>query len=84
MSKARYGALIKSIRNSKGLKAKWVAEKIGVSISTYTEIEADRRSLTIERAGDIAAALGMTLPELLRHQVSDTLNCDLSQTGTTG
>ena len=82
MSKTRYGAIIKSIRNAKGIKAKWVAEKIGVSISTYTEIEADRRNLTVERAGEIATVLGMTLPELLRHQVSETLNPSLDQTGT--
>ena len=72
MSKDGYGALIKSIRNSRGIKAKWVAEKIGVSISTYTEIEADRRGITIERADEIARALGMTLPELLQHHVSDS------------
>jgi len=73
MSKVKYGALIKSVRNSKGIKAKWVAEKIRVSISTYTEIEADRRNLTLERAEEIAVVLGMTLQELLRHQVSDSL-----------
>jgi transcriptional regulator with XRE-family HTH domain len=73
MNKVKYGALIKAVRNSKGLKAKWIAEKIGVSISTYTEIEANRRSITLERAEKIASAMGMTLEELLRQQVSDTL-----------
>lgn len=81
--KKAYGDLIKTVRNSKGIKAKWVAEKIGVSISTYTEIEAGRRNLTLERAEEIAKALGMTLPELLQHQVSETLtNKTLDATGT--
>ena len=74
MSNARYGSLIKEVRNSKGIKAKWVAEKIGVSFSTYTEIEAGRRNLTVERAEAIALSLGMTLPELLCHNVSESLN----------
>lgn len=72
MNQLNYGSLIKSARNSKGIKAKWVAKKLGVSISTYTEIEADRRTLTLKRAEDIAGVLGMTLPELLRHQLSES------------
>jgi len=80
MNKIKYGALIKEVRNSKGIKAKWVAEKIGVSISTYTEIEADRRNLTLERAEEIAETLGVKLPDLLRYHVSETL----TQTSTTG
>lgn len=81
MNDFKYGALIKVARNSKGIKAKWVAEKIGVSISTYTEIEAGRRILSVKRAEEIAGALGMTLTELLQCQVSETLN-GLGFTGT--
>lgn len=80
MCKKKYGALIKAVRRSKGIKAKWIAEKIGVSVSTYTEIEADRRNIALERAEEIAAALGMTLPELLCQSVSETL----TPTGTVG
>jgi len=80
MSDVKYGALIKAARNSKGIKAKWVAEKIGVSISTYTEIEAGRRILSLKRAEEIAETLGMTLAELLCFKVSETLIFD--QTGT--
>lgn len=73
MDNAKYGALIKAVRNSRGVKAVFIARKIGVSISTYTEIEAGRRNITLERADEIAAVMGMTLPELLRHEVSESL-----------
>lgn len=73
MDNAKYGVLIKAVRNSRGVKAVFIARKIGVSISTYTEIEAGRRNITLERADEIAAVMGMTLPELLRHEVSESL-----------
>jgi len=79
-----YGALIKKARNSKGIKAKWVAGQIGVSISTYTEIEAGRRSVTLERAEEIAKVLSMTLLDLLCVHISEARTQKLDATGTTG
>ena len=84
MSGGNYGSLIKAVRLSKGIKAKWVAEKIDVSVSTYSEIEADRRRVTLERAEEIAMVLGMTLPELLRFKVSETLTNPMTLTSTGG
>jgi transcriptional regulator with XRE-family HTH domain len=69
----KYGQLIKTARMSKGIKGKFVAEKLRVSLSTYYEIEANRRSVTLERADEIAHILGMSLIDLLRHQVSESL-----------
>lgn len=69
----KYGKLIKSVRLSKGITGKFVAEKLNVSLSTYYEIEAGRRNVTIERVEEIASILGMTIIDLLRHEVSKSL-----------
>lgn len=74
-----YYKMLKRARNFKGIKAKYVAEKLGVHITTYYELEAGRRQLTMERAGEIASILGMTLQDLLCFQVSDTLKNNKSQ-----
>lgn len=79
MKAVNYGKMIKKARNSKGIKANWVAKKLGVSISTYSEIENGKRKLTVERAEQIANILGITLGELLCPHISETL-----KTGTEG
>lgn len=68
-----FGKIVKSVRMSRGIKGKYVANKLKVHITTYYDIEADRRSVTIERADEIASVFGMTLAELLRQKVSETL-----------
>lgn len=73
----KYGRIIKSARISRGMKGKFVAEKLKVSINTYYQIEAGRRNVTMERAEEIAGILGMTLIDLLRHKVSETLTGDV-------
>lgn len=66
-----YHKQIKNARLDRGITGKHVAAMLAVSPATYYEIEAGRRSVTLERAEQIAAILGITLVELLRYRVSD-------------
>lgn len=77
-----YGTKIKEIRISKGIKAKFVAERVGLSPSEYSAIESGRRRLTADLVLSIAEVLGITPNDILCPEVSVTLINDL--TGTEG
>lgn len=70
----KHGELIKKARINRGIKANWVASKLGVSESTYNALENGRRKLSLERAEKIANILGTTLTDILSQDVSETLN----------
>jgi transcriptional regulator with XRE-family HTH domain len=76
-----YGELIKKARTERGVKANWVAARLGVSESTYNALENGRRKLTVERTEEIAHILGITLADIFCQNVSGTLN---KPTGTEG
>ncbi|MEM0138551.1 MAG: helix-turn-helix transcriptional regulator [Thermoplasmatales archaeon] len=79
----RYGQNIRRIRLSKGIKATWMAERLGIHISTYANLEADRGKIDLARADRIAFLLGVSVQDIVRPQVSDTL-IQTDKTGTTG
>jgi transcriptional regulator with XRE-family HTH domain len=76
-----YGELIKKARIDRGIRANWVASRLGVSESTYNALENGRRKLTVERAEEIAHILGITLADIFCQDVSETLK---KPTGTEG
>lgn len=78
-----YGNQVKKIREGSGLKAKFVAGKIGLSPSEYSAIENGRRRLTAELVVKIAQVLGVTPDDILCPKVSDSLTNPVA-TGTDG
>ena len=55
---------IRALRERKGIRAKDVAEAIGISRPYYTLIESGNRRLTAEQVSKIAAVLGVSVGEL--------------------
>lgn len=68
-----YGERIRRLRLERGLKAKYVAQRIGLSASQYSDLEHDRKKLT--------ADLLVGLVDVLRISANDILyaretNCE--------
>ncbi|WP_165940132.1 helix-turn-helix domain-containing protein [Dyadobacter psychrotolerans] len=59
------GKKIRKIRLSRGYKQDYIALKVGLSQTGFSKIETGETRMTLERASDVANALGMTLIELL-------------------
>lgn len=59
-----YGQRIKTIRELKGIKARFIAEKLNLSPAGYSGIERGRTKLTAERAAEIAEILGIKIDEI--------------------
>lgn len=59
-----YGKRIKNIREVKGLKSCYVAEKLGVSPAVYSGIESGRSKLSAEHAAKIADILGVDIKDI--------------------
>ncbi len=53
------------LRNNQGISQAFVAEKIGVSRTSYIEIEKGAKELTLSQANTIAGIFGITLSELI-------------------
>lgn len=85
-----YGARIKAIRESKGIMAKYVAQKLKIDQSYYSQLESGKRRVTMTRAQQIADILGVSPGEFFAcPEVSKMLSCDehaatLDRTGTGG
>lgn len=77
-----YGTRIKYIREQKGLKAKFIAEKVNLSPSEYSAIENGRRRLTADLVVGIAEVLCVTTDDILCPSVSESLTA--CSTGTEG
>ena len=52
-----FGARIKAIRESKGIMAKYVAQKLNIDQSYYCQLESGKRRITMSRAQQIADIL---------------------------
>lgn len=59
------GEKIKKIREIKGLKQEDVAKSLGLSVNQYGKLERDESSITVERLGEIAKVLGVSIEEIL-------------------
>ena len=59
------GARIKALRHERGLLQKQLAEKAGLTASMMSQIESGRLTPTLPTLGKLAAAFGISVPELL-------------------
>jgi len=59
------GARIKALRQERGLLQKQLAEKAGLTASMMSQIESGRLTPTLPTLGKLAAAFGISVPELL-------------------
>jgi transcriptional regulator with XRE-family HTH domain len=60
-----YGGRIRTLRLERGLKAKYVAEKIGLSASQYSDLEHDRKKLTADLIVGLVELLRVTADDIL-------------------
>ncbi len=70
---------IKLVRQAKGLTQESVAEKLGMSVTTYGDIERGDKDLKISRLQDIADALDIKASELLDVNDKGVLNINLNR-----
>lgn len=59
------GDKIRKVRELKGYKQEYVADKVGLSVTAYGNIERNDSSLTFERLEEIANALEVTVQDIL-------------------
>jgi len=70
---------IKLVRQAKGLTQEAVAEKLGMSVTTYGDIERGDKDLKLSRLHDIADALDINASELLDLNDKSILNINLTR-----
>ena len=70
---------IKLVRQAKGLTQEAVAEKLGMSVTTYGDIERGDKDLKLSRLQDIADALDIKASELLDLNDKSILNINLNR-----
>lgn len=70
---------IKLVRQAKGLTQEAVAEKLGMSVTTYGDIERGDKDLKLSKLQDIADVLEMKASELLDLTDKGVLNINLNK-----
>lgn len=71
MFKMSIGENLKKIRNEFGLTQEEFANIAGVSPSTISSYETDKRQLTLKSTIKIADEFGLTIDEVVGHYVED-------------
>lgn len=71
MGHTTYGDFIREQREVLGLSQQAVADKIGVSRSTYLSVEKGTKELSLSEADTLSRLFGITIDELLQNQVPD-------------
>ena len=61
-----YGPLFARVRRDKNIKASTVARHLGISESTYSQIETGRRSASLERVSRICMELGLSTVDFVK------------------
>jgi transcriptional regulator with XRE-family HTH domain len=81
------GDKIRKVRELKGYKQEYVAEKVGLSVTAYGNIERNDSSLTFERLEQIAEVLEVTVQDILNipeqlniHSISNSNNVGFNHT----
>jgi len=64
----KYAQNIRSLRLSRGIKARWMADQLGISSSAYSNLETGRRKIDLNRAIQIAAVLGISLQDIVKEK----------------
>jgi transcriptional regulator with XRE-family HTH domain len=67
--KRAFGQRVQSLREQAGLTQERLADQIGRSVDTISNIERGANSTRVETAARIAEALGVALPELFEFNV---------------
>jgi transcriptional regulator with XRE-family HTH domain len=58
------GLRVQQIRESKGIKAKFIAKEIGISATRYSQLENGKIPITTERLEQIADILGVSKSQM--------------------
>ncbi len=81
------GDKIRKVRELKGYKQEYVADKVGLSVTAYGNIERNDSSLTFERLEQIAEVLEVTVQDILNipeqlniHSISNSNNVGFNHT----
>jgi len=72
MSHTTYGDFVRAERERIGWSQQQMADKLGVSRSTYVAVERGTKELTLSEAETLARAFGITVDALLQHRVPNT------------
>jgi transcriptional regulator with XRE-family HTH domain len=74
MQSANYklGGAIKAIRVKRGLKAKYVADKLGIQPSTLSKYESDTRQINGNQLPELANVLGCEVADFFDQNVGET------------
>jgi transcriptional regulator with XRE-family HTH domain len=71
MSKINLDFILKNIRRIRShdyLSQEYMAAKLGIGQNAYSKIELGKTRITVERLFEIAYALGVDVPELLKQE----------------
>lgn len=71
MKQTPYGAFIRRLREERGMSQKELADKIGISRSTYISIENGKKELSLDEANTLARLFGISVDELLSGHIPD-------------
>lgn len=74
LAQLRLGNKIRKIREIKGLKQENVADKIGLSLSSYGKIERGEVKLSVERLSTIANAMDLPINAILEFDEGVNIN----------
>ena len=74
LAQLRLGNKIRKIREIKGLKQENVADKIGLSLSSYGKIERGEVKLSVERLSTIASAMELPMSAILEFDEGVNIN----------
>jgi transcriptional regulator with XRE-family HTH domain len=74
IAQLRLGNKIRKIREIKGFKQETVAEKIGLSLSSYGKIERGEVKLSVERLSTIASAMELPMNAILEFDEGVNIN----------
>ena len=69
MGHTTYGDFIRAQREQRGLSQQQIADKIGVSRSTYLSVERGTKELSLSEAEMLARLFGVTVDELLQNRI---------------
>ena len=74
LAQMRLGNKIRKIREIKGLKQENIADKIGLSLSSYGKIERGEIKLSVDRLSSIAQAMDLSMNAILEFDEGVNIN----------
>ncbi|HEY8399709.1 MAG TPA: helix-turn-helix domain-containing protein [Cytophagaceae bacterium] len=68
------GTKIRKLRELRNLKQEDMADKLGISLTSYGKLERDETDISMERLEQIAKVLGLSVPEVLSFDEKHVFN----------